>query len=263
MAVFAFDIETVPDVDGGRRLFGLEELSDGDVARAMFHRRRQQTGGSDFLPLHLHRVAAISVAMREGESLRVWSLGEPESDERELVQRFFDGIDRYSPDLVSWNGSGFDLPVLHYRALVQGVSAPRYWETGDFDQPFRFNNYLNRFHWRHTDLMDVLAGFQPRAAAKLDEMAVLCGLPGKLGMDGSQVWDAVHDGRIGDVRDYCETDALNTYLLYLRFERMRGRIDDTEYARNCEVVRQFLAGREEEHFRQFLAAWDESGRPDS
>ena len=103
------------------------------------------------------------------------------------MQRFFDGIEKYTPQLVSWNGSGFDLPVLHYRALVHGIPGCCYWDTGENDREFKFNNYLARFHARHTDLMDVLAGYQNRAWAPLDEIAQLCGLPGKLGMDGSQV----------------------------------------------------------------------------
>ena len=91
---------------------------------------------------------------------------------------------------MSWNGGGFDLPVLHYRALRFKVQAPRYWETGDEDNAFRYNNYLGRFHWRHIDVMDVLSGYQNRARASLSDTAVLLGIPGKLGFDGSQVWDA-------------------------------------------------------------------------
>ena len=115
MHVFAFDIETIPDVDFGKRMWDLGELSDEDVAMAMASMQQQKTG-SDFLPLHQHRVVAISVALRTGDSFKIWSLGDKDSDEADLVRRFFDGIDRYSPDLVSWNGAGFDLPVLHYRA---------------------------------------------------------------------------------------------------------------------------------------------------
>ena len=145
MNCFSFDIETVPDVEFGRRLLGLDGIDDEDVASAMTFRHLQKTG-SDFLPLHQHRVVAISVALRSGDSFRVWSLGDADAGEAELVARFFDGIERYTPDLVSWNGSGFDLPVLHYRALKHKVRAARYWETGDGDQSFRWNNYLNRFH---------------------------------------------------------------------------------------------------------------------
>jgi predicted PolB exonuclease-like 3'-5' exonuclease len=259
MTVLAFDIETVPDTAAGRRLLCLGDLGDAEVAEAMFQHRRQQTGGSDFLQHHLHRVVAISCAMRTRDSFKVWSVGEPGSSEAELLTRFFEGIEKYSPDLVSWNGSGFDLPVMHYRALFNGVEAARYWEMGEGDQSFKWNNYISRFHWRHLDLMDVLSGFQARATAKLDEVAQLCGLPGKLGMDGGQVWPAVRDGRIGEVRDYCETDALNTYLLALRFDRMRGLLDAAELAAEERRVREVLAKDGRPHLAQYLAAWPERG----
>lgn len=254
----AFDIETVPDVELGRRLHGLDDLPDDEVAQLMLMRRRQQAG-HEFLALAHHRVVAISVVLRQGGGLRAWSLGEPDSDEVELVRRFFEGIERFSPDLVSWNGSGFDLPVLHYRAMRHGISAPRYWETGDRDTSFRFNNYLNRFHARHTDLMDVLAGYQGSARARLDEVAVLLGLPGKMGMSGADVYGAWRDGGIGRIRDYCETDAVNTYLVYLHYQHMRGVLDDTDLARETALVRDSLAELPGEHWQAFLGAWKPCG----
>ena len=128
-----FDIETIPDVEGLRKLHGLgAEIADRDVAEMAFQLRRQ-VSGSDFLPLHLHRVVVISCALRERDSFKVWSLGEADDDEGELIQRFFDGIEKYTPQLVSWNGGGFDLPVLHYRGLIHGVNAARYWDMGEGD----------------------------------------------------------------------------------------------------------------------------------
>lgn len=255
MTVLAFDIETIPDVEGFRRLAALDGVADDDVARIMFHKRRQQAG-TEFIRLHLQRVVAISCVLRRGDDLQVWSLGEPESTESELIARFFDGINKLTPTLVSWNGSGFDLPVLHYRALINGVPCARYWDTGEDDQQFRWNNYLSRFHWRHIDLMDVLAGFQARANAPLDELAQLLGAPGKLGMDGSKVWDAWQAGQVAEIRNYCETDALNTWLVYLRFQRMRGRLDEVQFADECERVVQALTRAEQPHFDEFLSAWD-------
>jgi 3'-5' exonuclease len=249
-----FDIETVPDVDFGRRLYGLDGLADAQVAKAMFALRRQSTG-SDFLPLEQQRVVAIACALRSREGFSVWSLGQPQDAESELVQRFFDGIDKFSPDLVSWNGSGFDLPVLTYRAMLAGVQAPRFWETGDADSSFRFNNYLSRFHWRHTDLMDVLAGFQGRGRVSLANMAQLLKLPGKLGFDGSQVWDAFLAGNLLGIRRYCETDVLNTWLVYLRFAQLRGQLSREQHADELTRVRSFLAQSQEPHFAQFLSAW--------
>ncbi len=254
MHCFSFDIETVPDVEFGRRYLELGDLEDDKVATAMTF-KRLQASGTDFLPLHQHRVVAISVALRSGDTFKVWSLGDEESDEAEIVQRFFDGIDRYTPDLVSWNGGGFDLPVLHYRAMRHGIQAPRYWETGDSDREFKWNNYLSRFHWRHVDLMDVLSGYQPRARASLDEMATLLGFPGKLGMSGAKVWDKFQQGAIGEIRDYCETDVLNTWLVYLRFEHMRGNLDDAGLEREYQLVRSTLGDMDVSHLNEFLDAW--------
>jgi len=255
MNILAFDIETIPDIETGRTLHGLDGLSDKDVAQVMFAKRREQTGESDFLRHHLHRVAAISAVLRTNDNLRVWSLGEPDSSEAELIQRFFDGIEKYTPVLVSWNGGGFDLPVLHYRALKHGVVAPRYWDTGDNDRDFKWNNYLSRYHARHTDLMDVLSGYQPRATAPLDEIAQLLGLPGKLGRHGSEVWGQFLAGKIGEIRDYCETDALNTYLIYLRFELIRGNLDESGWKRETDLVRKTLRDADKPHLHAFLDAW--------
>jgi predicted PolB exonuclease-like 3'-5' exonuclease len=253
--VFAFDIETVPDVDAGRRVHRLDGLNDREVANAMAQLRRQETGESEFLRLHFQRVAAISGVLRTPDRLQIWSLGEVDSAESELVQRFFDGIARYRPTLVSWNGGAFDLPVLHYRALLHGVSGPHYWEMGDQDPSFRWNNYLNRYHMRHLDLMDVLAAYQPRASAPLDEVATLLGLPGKMGHSGAEVWERYQRGDLEGIRHYCETDAVNTYLIYLRFELMRGNLDPETYAAECARVRQCLTDSHKPHLEAFSAAW--------
>ncbi len=256
MNVFVFDIETVPDVAAGRRLYNLDGLDDLEVANVMFTMRQQETDGrTDFLRHHLHRIVAISAVLRREDKLTVWSLGDIDSSEADLIQRFFDGLERFTPQLVSWNGSGFDLPVLHYRALLHGVSASRYWESGDEDTTFRWNNYLNRFHERHLDLMDVLASYQPRAQARLDEIATLLGFPGKLGMDGGAVWTKFAAGEIGAIRDYCETDVMNTYLVYLRFQLMRGLLQKVTYEDECERLRNFLSEEPQSHFKQFAEAW--------
>ena len=254
MAFFVFDIETIPDVEFGRRLYALEGLSDKHIGYVMQTRKRQDSG-TEFLSLEQQQVVAISVALRTRDTFKVWSLGDAQAGEAELIQRFYDGIDRFLPDLVSWNGSGFDLPVLHYRALRHGIQAPRYWETGEEDQGFRFNNYLNRYHWRHLDLMDVLSGFQGRARVSLQNMALLLGFPGKLGMSGDQVWDAYQHGQIEHIRNYCETDVLNTFLIFLRFELMRGRLSSEEHALELARVRETLAREGKPHFREFLDAW--------
>ena len=254
--VLTFDIETVPDTQGIRRLYDLEDgdISDRDVAELAFQRRRQATG-SDFLPHYLQRIVAIACVLRSDEGFKVWSLGSPEAGEADLVRRFFDGIDRYTPQLVSWNGGGFDLPVLHYRALVHGVEARRYWDMGEDDREFRYNHYLGRYHMRHLDLMDLLSLYQARASAPLDSLAQLLGFPGKLGMDGSKVWEAFQQGHIAEIRHYCETDTVNTYLVYLRFQRMRGQLSAEQYAEEIELVRGTLRHSTAPHWQEFLSRW--------
>jgi hypothetical protein len=257
--VLAFDIETVPDVEGLRTLHDLgAELADRDVVEMACQRRRQATG-SDFLPPHLHRVVAISCALREKDSFRVWSLGEAGDGERELIQRFFDGIEKYTPQIVSWNGGGFDFPVLHYRGLIHSVTAARYWDMGEGDhrdsREFKWNNYISRYHTRHLDLMDLLALYQPRANAPLDDLAHLMGLPGKIGLTGKAVWDAFQAGRIDEIRNYCEADVANTYLIFLRFQLMRGVLDPRAHIAECELVRTALAKLPQPHWKEFLARW--------
>ena len=256
-----FDIETIPDVAGFTRLHDLDTrtLSASEIAEMALLARRQASG-SDFMPLHLHRIVAISCVLRHsdatgGNQLKVWSLGEANSSESELIQRFYDGIERYTPQLVSWNGGGFDLPVLHYRALIHGITASRYWDWGDDDKEFKWNNYLGRYHTRHLDLMDVLAMYQPRACAPLDQMAKLCGFPGKLGMDGSKVFEAFQQGQIDAIRNYCETDVMNTWLVYLRFQKMRGTLSEATYTAEIELARAAVNSSPAPHWHEFLAAW--------
>lgn len=254
--ILVFDIETVPDTEGLRRLRGhAPEMTDAEVADAAFAARREQTGGSDFLPHYLHRVVTISCVLRDRDTFRVWSLGYPAEGEASLIQRFFDGIEKLQPQLVSWNGGGFDLPVLHYRALRHGVVASKYWDLGEDDRDFKWNNYISRYHMRHLDLMDLLAMYQPRANAPLDEFSQLLGFPGKLGMGGAQVWGAFQDGKIESIRNYCETDVVNTYLVFLRFQKMRGALQPAQYEKECDLVKDSLGKLPGEHWQQFLAQW--------
>jgi 3'-5' exonuclease len=251
-----FDIESIPDIAGTRRLHDLPAtLSDDEVGLWALAQQRIKNG-TEFLPHHLQRVCAISCVLREGvDKLAVWSLGELTDDEPAIIQKFFDVIDKRTPQLVSWNGGGFDLPVLMQRGLIVGAVASRFLETGANDRAFNFDHYLNRYKERHLDLMDFMAMYQARANAPLDTMAKLAGFPGKLGMDGSQVWPAFQRGELAGIRAYCETDVMNTYLLFLRFQRMRGELDSTQYDAEIKLVRDKLTLQDGVHWKEYLAAW--------
>ena len=258
-AVLVFDIETIPDVAGLRALRDMGSTIDDDSVYAAEIAERKARGKSDFMPLHLQRVLVISCVFRNADGLRVHSIVDREADgqsqEGRVVQSFFNLVERHEPQLVSWNGGGFDLPVLHYRGLRHGVQAGKYWDLGEDDREYRWNNYIGRYHTRHLDLMDVLAMYQPRAAAPLDAMAKLCGFPGKLGMDGSQVHAAYLAGRRDDIRRYCETDVMNTWLMYCRFQKMRGGLSEQAYDSEIALAKETLAGIDEPHWREYLAAW--------
>jgi len=255
--ILAFDIETVPDCAGIRRLYDLpESLPDQEVAEVAFQKRRAATG-SDFLQPHLQRVVAIACVLRDADGVRVWSLGQPEDPERALLQRFYDGVERYTPQLVSWNGGGFDLPVMNYRSLLHGVQAVRFWETGEDDRDFRYNNYISRYHSRHLDLMDLLAMYQPRNNSPLDDVAQIAGLPGKIGVGGAGVWDAFRAGGIQEIRNYCEVDTLNTYLLFLRFQLQRGIFSPEHYRAECALVRAVIEKHAQPHWQEFLQRWQD------
>ncbi|HYF42596.1 MAG TPA: 3'-5' exonuclease [Ramlibacter sp.] len=256
--VLVFDIESIPDVAGLRALRGAPaDASDADVYAAWCEERKEK-GQGDFMPHYLQRVLVISCVFRNAEGLRVHSFVDRDNaSEAKVIQTFFNTIEKHVPQLVSWNGGGFDLPVLHYRGLRHGVVADKYWDLGDDDREFKWNNYISRYHMRHLDLMDLLAMYQPRANAPLDAMAKLCGFPGKLGMDGSQVYPAFLEGKLDDIRRYCETDVMNTYLLYCRFQKMRGGLTEAEYDQEIALVKSTLGNLApaEAHWDEYLKAW--------
>ena len=259
MSVLVFDVESIPDIPGLRALRGhAPELSDAEVY-ALEMAERKEAGRSDFMPHHLQRVLVISCVFRNAEGLKVHSFVDRETDgksqEGKIIQSFFGSVEKHVPQLVSWNGGGFDLPVLHYRGLRHGVVANKYWDLGEDDRDFKWNNYIGRYHLRHLDLMDLLAMYQPRASAPLDAMAKLCGFPGKLGMDGSAVYPAYLAGQVDDIRRYCETDVMNTYLLYCRFQKMRGGFTEAEYDNEIAFVRNALSEIAEPHWAEYLQAW--------
>jgi predicted PolB exonuclease-like 3'-5' exonuclease len=254
--VLVFDIESIPDIEGLRALRDAPPDATDEQVYAAWLAERREHGQSDFMPLHLQRVLVISCVFRNADGLRIHSFADRDGQsEGKIIQTFFHTLDKHVPQLVSWNGGGFDLPVLHYRGLKHGVVADKYWDQGEDDREFKWNNYISRYHARHLDLMDLLALYQPRANAPLDQIAQLVGLPGKLGMDGSKVWDAFQNGEIDGIRNYCETDVANTYLVYLRFQLMRGALTREAYQSECDLVRTTLGKADAPHWQEFLALW--------
>ena len=248
MNILVFDIETVPDTEGGAKLLDLKGLSEKNIIKAMEHTQFQKNGNI-FQPLHLHKIVAISVLYKNNDKLSLLSLGEEDSKESDLLKLFFGAIDKYHPQLVSWNGKGFDAPVMHYRALLHGISSIKYWDKGEDDRDFKWNNYLNRYHDRHLDLMDILSGF--KKPASLTDIAQLIGAPGKYGIDGSKVADYYLENDIKKIRDYCETDVLNTYLVYLRYQLISNSITSETYNDLIKEIFSLLDESDKKHWKEF------------
>ena len=229
--ILVFDIETVPDVAGLRQLHDLHADVAGRGRASSPSQQRRAHDRQRFpaaAPAARGRRSPARCASDDG--VRVWSLGEPERRASpSSIQRFFDGIEKYTPQLVSWNGGGFDLPVLHYRGLIHGVAARA---TGTGATTTATSSSTTTSPLPHAPSRpDGRARDVPAArGAPLDAMAQLCGFPGKLGMDGTEVWHGLPArARSQAIRNYCETDVLNTYLLYLRFQLMRGGFDRRAY----------------------------------
>lgn len=261
MNVLAFNIETIPDIEGGQRIHSLQGLDDSSTSKALFHLRQQKTG-SRKLPLYLQRIASISIVYRGmgddmDHEISVRSLGDDKSSEAELLGLFFEEIEKRTPTLVSWNGTGFDLPVIHYRSLKNNVTAPGYWEKGDNNNSFRHDNYLSRYHDRHTDLMDVLSSYDESEGAPLNEIALMLGFPGKQGMDDSEIWDEFQQGNINSIRQYGETGVLNNYLVYLRFQLIRGEINEEKLSQEYALLREKLIESGQQHLEEFAQAWEQ------
>ena len=214
--VMVWDIETIPDVEGFARANNLVGKSSEEIREAI---------GEDFPKLIYHSIICIGalVASRTANGWEVKALGAPhvgQRTEKELIEAFVGKIGKLSPQLVTFNGSGFDLPVLRSRAMVHSVFAP-----GMHNRP-----YYHRYTDDNVDLCDVLSSFSFGAKAKLDEMTRLMGLPGKPdGIDGSQVEAFYKAGRIQEIADYCQSDVVNTYRLWLRHELFRGRLDQSQF----------------------------------
>src|SRR5271166_6900292 len=204
-SIIVWDIETVPDLRGFAAANGLIGRLDDEVRAEM---------GDKFPKLIYHSIVCIGalVAQRQEEHWAVTAVGAPnigERSEREIISAFVNRIAEFAPQLVTFNGAAFDLPVLRYRAMVSGVAAPGLWARA----------YFNRYTEDAVDLCDVLSSFSAQGKASLDELSKMMGFPGKPdGIHGGEVHRYFREGRIKEIADYCETDIVNTYRVWLRYE---------------------------------------------
>jgi predicted PolB exonuclease-like 3'-5' exonuclease len=228
--VIVWDIETVPDLKGFAAANGHEGKGDDEIRAAM----------GDKFPKHIyHSIVCIGalVAHQVEGRWKVDALGAPhvgERSEKALIAAFVDRIAELSPQLVTFNGSSFDLPVLRYRAMVHGVAAPR----------LSLRPYFNRYTEDAIDLCDVLSSFSFQGKATLHELCRVMGLPGKPdGIAGGDVEKFFRDGRVREISEYCESDVVNTYRVWLRYELFRGRLSLTDFEGSEMELTAFITAR--------------------
>jgi 3'-5' exonuclease len=226
--VIIWDIETVPDLKGFAAANGHDGKTDDEVREAM----------GDKFPKHIyHSIICIGAlaARRDNAHWEVTRIGVrhvAERSEKELITGLVNWIGELKPQLVTFNGSGFDLPVLRYRAMIHAIPA-----TGA-------RPYFHRYSDDAIDLCDVVSSFSSQAKVSLHELCKVMGLPGKpTGMSGSDVDRYHREGRIREIADYCESNVLNTYRVWLRYELFRGGLSYEGFRRSEDNLMQFIAAR--------------------
>jgi 3'-5' exonuclease len=262
-SIIAFDIETMPDPDIGRRLLGMSG-TDAEVVQEMVEARLKESEGQTKYPqLPWHRVVTVCATLLGPKTGRVdiRALGGETTDERAILEAFFGLIktSEHPPRLVSWNGGSFDLPVLHYRAMMHGVQAPGFFRN---DGELRFNNYQNRYHDMHLDLMDVLSGFGASSRVGLENLCKTLGLPGKSFIE-RDVYDHVLAGELPRVIEYCKLDTVLTLLAFLVYSHHRGDVQEPELRKHVQAVRETMSAQSYAGWQELQAAladWPRWGR---
>jgi predicted PolB exonuclease-like 3'-5' exonuclease len=263
--LFVFDIETIPDLKAAKNLLNMPSASEIELQQGLIKYHLDLTDQKNsFLRQPFHKI--ITISFLEAEIVRdfngqefyritdIRSGGDLASTEEHLVKGFFSHLKKNLSRLVSFNGKNFDLPVLKYAAMKHGIEAGWLYKTGD-----KWNNYNQRYSldW-HCDLADAFSDFGASARVKMNELCAAFSLPGKIGVDGSMVNEFYEQGRLQEIRDYCETDVLNTYLLYLTYQQHTGTISADSFVKSKKELREFLEkkAKEKKHFSEFLEQWE-------
>jgi predicted PolB exonuclease-like 3'-5' exonuclease len=238
--ICVFDCETIPDVELIRSQFHLDG-ADFEVSMEALELQKGQSGSS-FLPIPFHKVVAICAVITDdyGRFEKVSCInGEYE---KELIENFLNFIDSKSPKLVSFNGRAFDMPMLLVRAMKYSLSVPAYFEVENRTlHKSKWDNYRYRYSDRfHIDLMDHIGEFGAVRGLKLDLLCSMIGIPGKYDVSGDQVLELYYKNELQKINEYCQSDVLNTYWLYLRYELLKGNLSKEDYLANLAIFKEKL-----------------------
>lgn len=241
--IAAFDIETIPDPALGRTTLGFTG-DDADIIQQMFQYRLEKTNGASSLAKPpFHKVVQISIVRVRDASEDVTLIPLTGVDERQVLEDFVRLVNDGDDLLVSWNGRGFDLPVIRHRCLLHGLPCPAL-------QPFP-NNVQPSNATPHLDLMQVLANNDRNSYVSLQHMARTMGLPGKTLMSGDEVHEYYLRGDLESIARYCLADALVTLLLFLAWQVVTG-LSSPDAARDSVTnVRNTLENESDPYWHDF------------
>ncbi len=250
-----FDCESVPDTALLREVYGYSG-SDLEVCEMAFAAQKEATG-SEFLPIAFHQIISISALICDdfGRFVKVGNFGRDSKDsnvdsssnsgansskdspylakdEREILSEFLRYLNKNNPKLVSFNGRNFDLPTIMIRAMRYNLSAESYFETDNVaHNKNKWENYRARYSENfHIDLLDAVSAFGAARGIKLDVICKMAGIVGKFDTSGDDVYKLFHAGEFRKIDEYCQSDVLNTYWLYLKYQLLQGKITLFEYA---------------------------------
>lgn len=189
--------------------------------------------GASLPPSPYHQVVAIGAFLLTDAGLPIRlgivAEGKPESEQ---LAEFVRVVSKREVELITYNGRGFDLPVIAARCLRHGIPFPAYYRRRDFRYRFSPDGHL--------DLMDFLADYGATRATKLDVVAKLIGMAGKVGVEGKDVGPMVAAGRLKEVQDYCLCDVVQTAAVFLRLQLLRGELDRTQYLAAATALLDFI-----------------------
>jgi predicted PolB exonuclease-like 3'-5' exonuclease len=251
-AYLILDTESVPD----GRLIGQvkypgDNLSPEEaIRRAQDEARDQSPTKSEFLPVTFQIPVAVCVLRVAADYTpqALTCLDAPEYRPAEIAKQFWIGSGHYSrAKLVTFNGRGFDLPLLELAAFRWGCSAREH-----------FHSSRNRYNGNHLDLQELLSNFSAyRMVGGLNLLAKLLGKPGKLEVNGDQVYPMYQAGRIREINEYCMFDTLDTYFVFLRTRVLTGELSVERERELEEKAREWINAKTTELpvLRQYLDAW--------
>lgn len=236
--ICVFDCESVPDAALIRRLYGFE--GDDESVSKMALAAQKDESGNEFLPLPFHRIISICAVICDefGAFIKVNKI--EGNSEREMIGNFFAFINKYEPRLVSFNGKGFDMPVLVLRALKYNIRANAYLDTISD----KWNNYKTRYNeQRHCDLFESLGAWR---GVRLDTVCAMAGLPGKYDTHGDEVMSLFYADKLDKIHEYCESDTLNTYMLFLKYELIKGNLSEEDYLSYLSLMSEYIKAHKSE-----------------